>query len=126
MQVRGLDHVVYVVADVEATVRWWQETFGVAVERLEEWRSAEAPFPSLRLSPGTLIDIVAGSPTGENVAHIAVEVDLPGDALAAFADEHGLDVVSGPATLFGARGTGRGIYVRDPDANTIEIRTYKL
>ena len=26
--------------------------------------------------------------------------------------------------LFGARGTGTGLYVKDPDGNTVELRTY--
>ncbi len=30
----------------------------------------------------------------------------------------------GPADLFGARGVGRGLYLRDPDSNRVEQRTY--
>jgi catechol 2,3-dioxygenase-like lactoylglutathione lyase family enzyme len=57
-----------------------------------------------------------------NVDHIAIvfdRVDL--DELAA---EGHLDVEMGPADLFGAQGTGRGLYVRDPDGNRVELRTY--
>ena len=46
-------------------------------------------------------------------------VDL--DALAASGR---FDVVGGPAALFGAQGTGMGLYVRDPDGNVVEIRHY--
>ena len=35
------------------------------------------------------------------------------------------DVVAGPVRLWGAQGWGRGVYVRDPDGNTIELRTYE-
>lgn len=35
------------------------------------------------------------------------------------------DVVAGPSDLWGARGQGRGLYVRDPDGNVIELRTYE-
>ncbi len=31
---------------------------------------------------------------------------------------------AGPAQLFGARGVGTGLYIRDPDGNRIELRTY--
>ena len=34
------------------------------------------------------------------------------------------DVVRGPLELFGALGQGHGVYVRDPDGNEIELRTY--
>jgi len=34
------------------------------------------------------------------------------------------DVVAGPSELFGARGIGTGLYVRDPDGNVIELRHY--
>ena len=35
-----------------------------------------------------------------------------------------LAVAGGPADLYGARGQGRGLYVRDPDGHVVELRTY--
>ena len=36
-----------------------------------------------------------------------------------------VDLVDGPRSLFGARGTGQGLYVRDPEGNVVELRTYR-
>ena len=120
----GVDHVVYVCRDVETVLAWWTGALGLAGERVEQWRAGEAPFPSVRLSPTALVDLVPGARTGENVAHVALDVELPADELVAWVGERGLDVVDGPRTLFGARGTGQGLYVRDPEGNVVELRTY--
>ncbi len=122
MRVTGMDHIVLVVADVEATLAWYREELGLQTERLEQWRRGEVPFPSLRLGPDTLIDVVAGERTGENVNHFALVVtDVDLDELATSGR---FTVVRGPAELFGAHGVGRGIYVRDPDGNIVELRSY--
>ncbi len=120
----GVDHVVYVCHDVEAVLDWWTGTLGLDAERVEQWRAGEVPFPSVRLSPTALVDLVPGPRAGENVAHVALDVALPVDELVAFVQERGLDVVDGPRSLFGARGTGQGLYVRDPEGNVVELRTY--
>jgi catechol 2,3-dioxygenase-like lactoylglutathione lyase family enzyme len=120
----GVDHVVYVCRDVETVLAWWTDTLGLAGERVEQWRAGEVPFPSVRLSPTALVDLVPGPRTGENVAHVALDVALPVDELVAWVAERGLDVVDGPRSLFGARGTGQGLYVRDPEGNVVELRTY--
>ena len=44
--------------------------------------------------------------------------------LSAVAASGTFDVVGGPASLFGARGMGEGLYVRDPDGNVVELRHY--
>jgi catechol 2,3-dioxygenase-like lactoylglutathione lyase family enzyme len=124
MKVRpvGLDHVVLVVADVERSLAWYVDQLGAEPERVEEWRAGEAPFPSVRLSATTIIDLVAGDRSGSNVDHVCVEVE-PLD-LGELAASGVFDVVGGPAQLFGARGTGLGLYVRDPDGNVVELRHY--
>lgn len=122
MRVTGIDHIVLVVADVERTVAWYRQELGLEPERLDRWRAGEVPFPSLRISPDTIIDVLGGERTGENVNHVAVVVD--GVDLDELAETGRFDVVAGPSDLFGARGQGRGLYVRDPDGNTIELRTY--
>lgn len=121
MRITGLDHIVLVSPDVERLVAWYGDVLGLAAERLAQWRRGEAPFPSLRVSPDTIIDVVAGERTGRNVDHFALVVDLDVDALAAVAAEHG---VAGPKELSGARGQGHGIYLRDPDGTGVELRSY--
>ena len=124
MQVTGLDHVVFVVSDVEASVRWYQELLGCEIERLEEWRRGEVIFVSVRITPTTIIDLFPSSepPPGTGIDHVALVVeDVDLDELAARPD---LLVESGPSELWGAQGSGRGVYLRDPDRNLVELRTY--
>ena len=126
MRVTGLDHVVFVVSDVEASVRWYRDLLGCQVERLEEWRRGEVIFVSLRITPTTIIDLfpvgAGGEVPGTGLDHVALVVeDVDLDELAARSD---LDVESGPSDLWGAQGDGRGVYLRDPDRNLVELRTY--
>ncbi len=122
----ALDHVVLVVADVERTVSWYAREFGLGVERLDEWREGDAPFVSLRLDSTTLIDVTGrrddAEVAGPNVDHLALVVD--GEAFDAALARHDGAIEMGPAMLFGARGRGAGFYVRDPDGNRVEFRTY--
>jgi glyoxylase I family protein len=118
----GLDHVVLKVADPEASVAWYGRVLGLRPERLEEWRRGQAPFVSLRIDDGTIIDLLAGGPEGRNVDHVAIVVDdVDLDALASSGE---VDVVVQPMDVWGARGWGRGLYVADPDGHTVELRTY--
>ena len=122
MRLIGPDHIVLRSADPERLVDWYASTLGLEVLRLEEWRRNEVPFVSLRVSPTFLIDIMRGDRSGMNVDHLALTVeDVDLDALAA---EGTLDVVMGPADLYGAQGVGRGLYINDPDNNLVELRTY--
>ena len=124
LRVRALDHVVLNCADVEASLRWYCDELGLEPVRVEEWRTGAAPFPSVRIDAHTIIDLVAARRTGVNVDHLCVVVD-PVD-LRALAASGGFDVVGdGPVRgLFGARGYATSLYVRDPDGNTVELRTY--
>jgi catechol 2,3-dioxygenase-like lactoylglutathione lyase family enzyme len=122
MRVTGIDHVVFNVSDVERAVAWWRDLLGLEPVRLEEWRRGEVPFVSVRISPTTIIDLFARERTGENVNHIALRVeDADLDEIVASGR---FDVVRGPLGLFGAMGQGHGVYVRDPDGNEVELRTY--
>jgi catechol 2,3-dioxygenase-like lactoylglutathione lyase family enzyme len=118
MRVVGLDHIVLVTPDAERLIAWYSGVLGLTPERLEPWRRGAAPFASLRVSADTIVDVLSGERSGTNMEHMALVVDADLDALAA---EHG---VAPPKELFGARGQGRGIYLRDPDGNGVELRTY--
>jgi glyoxylase I family protein len=122
MRVTEIDHVVFNVRDAEASVAWWRDVLGLEPVRLEEWRRGEVPFVSMRISAGTILDFFVTERTGENVDHVAIQVaDVDLDELAV---SGAFDVVRGPMDVFGARGQGRGLYVRDPDGNVVELRTY--
>jgi len=118
----GIDHYVLAVADVERTLEWYADRLGLEPTRVDEWRKGDAPFPSLRVNESMIIDVIPGPRAGENVDHICLLVDV--DDLAAVAESGRFDVVGGPSTLWGARGYGQGLYVRDPDGNVIELRHY--
>jgi glyoxylase I family protein len=122
VDITGPDHIVLRSADPERLVAWYREELGLVAERLEEWRRQEVLFVSLRVSDTFLIDIVQGDRSGVNVDHLAMVVE--GVDLDELATSGRFEVVMGPADLFGARGTGRGLYVHDPDGNLVELRTY--
>jgi catechol 2,3-dioxygenase-like lactoylglutathione lyase family enzyme len=121
MKLLGPDHIVLVSSDPDRLLEWYQRHLGAEPERLELWRQGKVPFVSLRITPTFLIDITSGDRSGTNVDHLALAIDdVDLDELATTLDS----VEMGPADLFGARGQGRGIYLRDPDGNRLELRTY--
>jgi catechol 2,3-dioxygenase-like lactoylglutathione lyase family enzyme len=122
MRVRELDHIVLNVADVERSLTWYVEVLGLAPDRVDEWRAGDAPFPSVRINAGCIIDLFAVEPTGTNMNHVCLVVDRA-DVDAVAADPR-FTVVDGPGSRWGARGDGWSVYVTDPDGNTVELRSY--
>lgn len=127
MRATGIDHVVVMCSDVEKTLGWWRDELGLVPLRLEEWRNGQVPFPSVRVNDATIVDFLQGTRTGENYNHVALTVDVSRDELAAMVDQRGWDVaIPINDTLFGARGIGAGVYIRDPEGNVVELRTYDV
>jgi catechol 2,3-dioxygenase-like lactoylglutathione lyase family enzyme len=122
MRVAGLDHVVLRVADAEVSLDWYQQVLGLEGMRVDEWRRGEVPFVSVRVDDTTIIDLLESGRSDGALDHVALVVDdVDLDELAASGT---VDVVTGPASRWGARGTGRSLYVRDPDGHVIELRVY--
>ncbi|MDW3218238.1 MAG: hypothetical protein R8F63_06465 [Acidimicrobiales bacterium] len=117
-----VDHIVFNVDDIELTVEWWRDRFGLEAERLDDWRAGNAPFPWIRVSETLILDLFASSLDGRNIDHVAFTTDP--DSFEAFIRTHTDDIRMGPAELGGARGRGRGVYLDDPSGNRIELRTY--
>jgi catechol 2,3-dioxygenase-like lactoylglutathione lyase family enzyme len=122
IRVSELDHIVLRCADVERTLAWYTDVLGLAPVRLDEWRRGEAPFPSVRINDGTIIDLVAGEPIDGRLDHFCLVIE-PTD-LAVVAASGAFDVLDGPDTRYGARGNGTSLYVRDPDGTVVELRHY--
>ena len=122
VRVVGLDHIVLNVSDVEQAVAWYVDELGLEPVRLEEFRRGEVFFPSARVDATTIIDFLATERTGSNVDHLCLVIE-PTD-LDVLAASGRFEVASGPSEVFGARGMGRSVYVRDPDGNLVELRCY--
>ena len=122
MRVVGLDHVVLICRDPEASLEYYVGTLGLEPLWVEEWRQGQLPFPSVRVDEVTIIDLLPGEPDGRNTDHVCLVIE-PTDlhALAARAE---LNVVQGPVERGGARGTGWSIYVLDPDGHVLELKHY--
>ncbi|MFD7706146.1 VOC family protein [Streptomyces sp. NPDC059785] len=122
MRVKAFDHLVLNVGEVERSLDFYTGLLGLEPVRVAEWRAGRVPFPSVRITSETIIDLV-GRPRGEsNVDHICLTVEpLDWDEVIASGT---FTVLQGPVDRFGARGSATSVYVQDPDGNTVELRWY--
>ena len=128
INIRGIDHVVFRVVEVERVMRFWIDVVGA---RLEKHQEAIGLY-QLRIGDA-LIDLVpvdgklgalggaAPGAEGRNVDHICLRV-LPwnGEAILAHLAKHGIhtEIVS----RYGAEGDGPSIYLADPEVNALELK----
>ncbi|MEU6574775.1 VOC family protein [Streptomyces sp. NPDC046805] len=126
LRVKAFDHLVLNVGDVERSLDFYTGLLGLEPVRVAEWRAGEVPFPSVRVTPETVIDLVGRPRRESNVDHICLTVEpldwdefLKSEALSGT-----FTVLEGPVERFGARGIAMSVYVQDPDGNTVELRWY--
>ena len=118
----AFDHLVLAVSDIEVSLTWYQHHLGLEGVRVDEWRRQEVPFPSLRVSVDTLIDLIPGRDGhGGHLNHICFAV-TPEDLAEVRANAE--LVIEEEGFRFGARGVAQSVYVRDPDGLLVEIRAY--
>ena len=65
LDVQGFDHLVLRCIDVETTLAWYVDRLGMPPVRVDEWRAGVAPFPSVRVDEGTIIDLVPATDVDE-------------------------------------------------------------
>jgi catechol 2,3-dioxygenase-like lactoylglutathione lyase family enzyme len=129
IHIRAVDHVVFRVADLERSKRFYCDVLGCTEEK---W---QAHLGLLQLRAGdALIDLVSlegklgregggpPAPDHRNVDHVCLRLSqFEAAALLAHLDRHG--VWHGEvADRYGATGDGASLYLRDPDGNTIELK----
>ena len=125
VEVVAMDHIVLRVSDVQRSLDWYTTMLGLEPVRADEWQAGECPFPSVRISSDTIIDLIDGNVDHDtrNLDHFCVVVTPQSmDEVRRSAD---FDIVRDPDfALFGARGMADGLYIRDADGNEIELRAY--
>ncbi|MER7184106.1 VOC family protein [Streptomyces hyaluromycini] len=134
-----LDHVVLWVADPAVAAGFYERMLGLEPLRIAEFTAGEAPFPSVRVSEETIIDLApltlaermpalhgAADSAGHPVNHVCLSLSADAfDALRARLTEHAVPMTDIGQNSFGARGKApRNFYFRDPDGNVIEARHY--
>ena len=102
MRVIGLDHVVVICRDVEASLDFYVGVLGLQSSDVDAWRNGQAFFPSVRVNESTIIDLLPGEPDGRNTDHVCLIIE-PTD-LHELATRSDLTVVEGPVQRGGARG----------------------
>lgn len=133
MQCR-MDHIVINVVDMEKMLVFYTEILQLKPERLEEYRAGTVPFPSVRLSTDTIIDLFpqhmwqkspAAAHCQHNLNHFCIALDRPQwNRLQERLKSNNVAIEEGPVPRWGAYGTGTSIYFRDPENTLIEARYY--
>ena len=127
MKVIGFDHLGLNVNDVDRALEFYTGTLGLEALRLDEFRSGDAPFPSVRLSGSAIIDLVQSerNPDGNNVDHFCLVIE-PTDMEQLEVEFEGKGIELGRRTgrRWGAQGWGRSFYIKDSEGNTIELKSH--
>lgn len=134
LTIAAMDHIVLNVRDMDTMLDFYTNVLGLKGERIEAFRQGQVPFPSVRISADTLIDLfpvrsaseAAVAPQAENLNHFCMVIE-PTDMhqVIAHLKAHGVAVDEGPVSRWGAHGNGTSIYFNDPEKNRIEIRYYE-
>ena len=134
-----IDHLVLWVEDPLRSVEFYRDVVGFEALRVEEFQEGTVLFPSVRLSPHSILDLIvrAGAPVadamtgaegsaGHRLNHVCFTVGR--DDFVALRNRlraHGVTVPNAMTDSFGAQGTApETFYFSDPDGNVLEARYY--
>jgi catechol 2,3-dioxygenase-like lactoylglutathione lyase family enzyme len=131
MPVEGLDHVAITVADVEATVEWYERVLGAQPLLLDLWREGKVPVVLLQIGASRLSVHSAAAPAAPHANSptvgandICFRYGGPVSEVLRLLEKNGIDIVDGPVPRPASNGErGQSVYFRDPDENLIELLT---
>jgi catechol 2,3-dioxygenase-like lactoylglutathione lyase family enzyme len=129
VRIRGIDHVVLRVSNLERMLGFYCGVLGCSVER----RKDEIGLVQLRAGC-SLVDLVpvdgelgraggaAPGREGRNMDHLCFRIETFDEAsLAEHLARHGVEP-GRVSTRYGAEGNGPSMYVTDPEGNTVELK----
>ena len=129
MKITDADHTNWRVKDVERSLGFYRDVLGLEPFGLDEYERGEHPLVSLRVTPEFILHL-RPDPTFETVStggydHLALVVEGTNlDALAERLTDAGVKIERRSENVVGARGSGKALYVRDPDGYLIELKLY--
>jgi catechol 2,3-dioxygenase-like lactoylglutathione lyase family enzyme len=126
VRIERLDHLVLTVADMAASLAFYRDVLGMTEETFGGGRKAVA-FGSSKINlhdAAAPVEPHALHPTPGS-ADLCVVVDGALDDVATELRAAGVPIEIGPVERTGARGTIESLYVRDPDANLVELSVYR-
>jgi catechol 2,3-dioxygenase-like lactoylglutathione lyase family enzyme len=131
MPVEGFDHVAITVADVDATLAWYERVLGAEPLHLDLWRAGRMPIALLQVGASRLSVHPAAAPASPHArlptagsADLCFRYDGPVGEILGHLDACGVDVVEGPVPRPASNGErGASVYFRDPDGNLLELLT---
>jgi glyoxylase I family protein len=128
-QIKGLDHLVLRVRDLDRMVRFYCDVLGCRMERVQ----AEIGLTQIRAG-GALIDLVtvdgklgrmggaAPGKEGRNLDHFCVTVEGYDESrIRTYLATHGV-TIGEAGSRYGAEGEGPSLYVSDPEGNVVELK----
>lgn len=131
----NMDHIVINAVNIDKMLRFYTVVLQLTSERLEEFNDHKVPFPSVRLTKDTVIDLFPkklwektnpDEVCRPNLNHFCLSTDKDSwEKLLERLRESGVQIDDGPVKRWGAHGTGVSIYFRDPEENVIEARYYE-
>jgi catechol 2,3-dioxygenase-like lactoylglutathione lyase family enzyme len=123
--IERLDHLVLTVADIEATVAFYESALDMRRERFGEGRVA-LRFGEQKINlhqAGREFDPKALRPTPGS-ADLCFIATVPLQTIQAALARAKVTVEEGPVERTGALGPIRSLYFRDPDGNLVEVSVY--
>ena len=129
LKLRGIDHVVLRVRDIDAMRRFYCDVLGAAHVAyrpefgMSHLRAGSAMIDLVEVS-GPLGRAGGAAPDkeGRNMDHLCLRVE-PFDqrSIVAHLERHGVKI-GDIRNRFGAEGNGISIYIADPEGNTVELK----
>ncbi|WP_405983370.1 VOC family protein [Streptomyces sp. NBC_00872] len=126
MRINRLDHLVLTVADIDTTVDFYVRVLGMTAVTFAGGRRALS-FGHTKINlhrAGKEFEPKALRPAPGG-ADFCLIVDEPLDRVREELAAHGVPVEEGPVERTGATGAIVSVYLRDPDANLIELSNYR-